>query len=297
MSAPDSGRLQDVTEIDFENKLDISRISVNNGSSYGDGDDKVLRIAISAILSPSKTLEYYQELLIYLEEKLGQQVELVLRPTYSEINDLIKEQRVDVAFICTLAYVEGIEDSFLELLVVPQMYGASVYYSYLIVPENSNAVTLGDLRGTDFAFTDPLSNSGYLVPSYQLSLLDETPFSFFSSHIFTYSHDTSILAVSDNIIDGAAVDSLVYDQLIFDDPTLAEKTKVIARWGPYGIPPVVIRKGLDPQLKDELLNLFLEISKSEDGQEILGKLSIDRFVVASDAIYGSIREMKKQLGW
>ena len=297
LSAPDSGRLQDVTEIDFENKLDISRISVNNSSSYGDGDGKVLRIAISAILSPSKTLEYYQELLIYLEEKLNQQVELVLRPTYSEINDLIKEQRVDVAFICTLAYVEGIEDSFLELLVVPQMYGASVYYSYLIVPVNSNAVTLGDLRGTDFAFTDPLSNSGYLVPSYQLSLLDETPFSFFSSHIFTYSHDNSILAVSDNIIDGAAVDSLVYDQLIFDNPALAEKTKVIARWGPYGIPPVVIRKGLDPQLKDELLNLFLEISKSEDGQEILGKLSIDRFVVASDAIYGSIREMKKQLGW
>ena len=134
LSAPDSGRLQDVTEIDFENKLDISRISVNNSSSYGDGDGKVLRIAISAILSPSKTLEYYQELLIYLEEKLNQQVELVLRPTYSEINDLIKEQRVDVAFICTLAYVEGIEDSFLELLVVPQMYGASVYYSYLIVP-------------------------------------------------------------------------------------------------------------------------------------------------------------------
>ncbi len=297
LSAPDSGQFQDVVDIDFEKKLDISRISMSNSNSYGEGNDRVLRVAISAILSPSKTLEYYQELLIYLGEKLDRRVELVLKPTYSEINDLIREQRVDVAFICTLAYVEGTEESFMDLLVAPQMYGESVYYSYLIVPGNSNAVTLGDLRGTDFAFTDPLSNTGHLAPSYQLSLLDETPFSFFSSHIFTYSHDNSIFAVADNIIDGAAVDSLVYDQLISDNPALAEKTRVIARWGPYGIPPVVICKGIDPQLKDELLNLFLEISKSEDGQEILSKLSIDRFVVASDAIYDSIREMKKQLGW
>ncbi len=297
LSAPDNGQLQDVVNIDFKEKLDISRISMSNGNSHGEGNNTTLTVGISAILSPSKTLEYYQELLIYLGEKLDRYVELVLRPTYSEINDLIREQRIDVAFICTLAYVEGTEESFMDLLVAPQMYGESVYYSYLIVPGNSNAVTLGDLGGTDFAFTDPLSNTGYLVPSYQLSLLGETPFSFFNSHIFTYSHDNSILAVADNIIDGAAVDSLVYDQLISDNPALAEKTRVIARWGPYGIPPVVIRKGIDPQLKDELLNLFLDISKSEDGQEILSKLSIDRFVVASDAIYDSIREMKKQLGW
>lgn len=76
---------------------------------------------------------------------------LILKPTYAEINDLVDGQRADVAFVCSLPYVKGNQDFGMELLVIPQMYGETVYYSYLIVPEARAAATnLRDLSGASF---------------------------------------------------------------------------------------------------------------------------------------------------
>ncbi len=291
------GQTQDVIKVSLAEKSGISPIRQISDGAYSQPSDNLLRVAISGVLSPTKTLEYYQELLAYMEQKLGWQVTLILKPTYAEINDLVRGQRVDVAFICTLAYVKGKDDFGMELLVAPQMYGETVYYSYLIVPEESSAASLEDLRGASFAFTDPMSNSGHLAPSYYLSLLGEAPVSFFSKYIFTYSHDNSILAVTDKLVDGAAVDSLVYDQMIIYYPEITSKTKVIARWGPYAMPPVVVNPALDSQLKQQLQDFFLNLHNSDEGKTILNNLAIDKFIVIPDDAYDSIREMKMKLGW
>lgn len=276
---------------------EVSPVQQISGGSSSPASDDSLRVAISGVLSPTKTLEHYQELLAYMGQELGKEVALFQKPTYAELNDLVRGQRVDVAFVCSLAYVIGNRDFGMELLVAAQMNGETVYYSYLIVAEESNAVSLEDLMGSSFAFTDPLSNSGHLAPNYQLSLLGETPVSFFRSYVFTHSHDNSITAVSNKLVDAAAVDSLIYDQIIEDNPELAAKTKVIARWGPYGIPPVVVNPALDPQLKQQLQDFFLNLHKSSEGSRILDSLGIDRFVVIPDDIYESIREMEAKLGW
>ena len=291
---------QDAIEISLDERSQVAPLQPLSETGLGidvQPDPNILRVAISGVLSPSLTLQSYQELLTFLGQRLGRQVNMTLKPTYAEINDLIRGERVDVAFVCSLAYVEGNEDFGMELLVAPQMYGQTVYYSYLIVPQDSPGTSLKDLQGYSFAFTDPLSNSGHLAPTYQLLLLGETPASFFSKHFYTYSHDNSILAVADKLVDGAAVDSLVYEQLVVSNPEFGLKTKVIARWGPYGIPPVVINPMLDAGLKQQLREFFLDVHTLDEGQGILRSLAIDRFMVISPDSYDSIREMKKELGW
>lgn len=295
--AMDSDQSPNTIKVSLYEKTEVSPVQQIRGCSFGHHSSSPLRVAIAGITSPSKTLEDYRKLLTYMGQKLDRQVTLILKPTYAEINDLIRDRRVDLGFVCTLAYVKGNQDFGMELLVAPQMYGKTVYYSYLIVPQESSAGELRDLRNASFAFADPMSNSGHLAPTYQLYLLNETPVSFFSRYIFTYSHDNSILAVADKLVDGAAVDSLVYDQLIINHPEIAAKTKIIARWGPYGIPPVVNHPALDPQLKQQLRDFFLNLHNSDEGRRILSNLGIDKFMVVSDDIYDSVREMKKKLGW
>ena len=289
-----NGQQQKSIKIDLNEKANISQVQQYDDVSDEVKNDNLLRIAISGVLSPSKTLEYYQELLTYIGDRIGREVIIILRPTYAEINDLVKSQSVDLAFVCTLAYVEGKADFGMELLFAPQMYGETVYYSYLIVPDESNATSLSDLRDASFAFTDPLSNTGHLAPTYNLSLLGETPSSFFGSYIYTYSHDNSVVAVADGLVEGAAIDSLIYDQLINANPDLADNTKIIERWGPYGIPPVVVHPSMDSQLKQELQDLFLNLHNFDEGIAILANLEIDKFVVVPDGIYDSIRDMKRQ---
>jgi phosphonate transport system substrate-binding protein len=291
-----NGQQQDAITIDLNDKVNIAPIQQNINIIDDITNDNLLQIAIAGVLSPSKTYEYYQELLAYIGQLSTKDITLVLRPTYVEINDLLESQRVDMAFVCTRAYVEGHDKFGMEILVAPQMYGETVYYSYLIVPNESNATSLSDLKSTRFAFTDPMSNTGHLAPTYNLSLIGETPTSFFNSYTFTYNHDISVITVADNLVDGAAVDSLVYDQLINDNPDIADNTKIIEIWGPYGIPPVVVNPAMDSQLKQELQELFLNIHNTIEGMSVLNNLEIDRFVLVPDDIYNSIREMKRQLG-
>ncbi len=250
-----------------------------------------LRVAVAAVISPRATLESYQPMVDYLSSRLDRPVDLIQRGTYAETNDLIRSGAVDLAFVCGGAFVEGERDFGMELLVAPQVKEQTVYYSYIIVPSESSAQIIEDLRGMTFAFSDPLSNSGHLAPIWRLSKIGETEDSFFNKTIFTYSHDNSIQAVADNLVDGAAVDSLVYDFLVDQGSPLAERVRIIERLGPYGIPGVVVHPDIDPELRTTLRSILLEMHQDTGGKETLDRLSIDRFVDLELNAYDSLREM------
>ena len=257
-----------------------------------------LRVAIAAVISPQATFDAYGPLLDYLSARLNRPVQLIQRGTYAEINELIRSGGADLAFVCGGAYVEGQREFGMELLIAPEVRGETTYYSYLIVPRDSSAQSLADLRGRSFAFSDPLSNSGHLAPQWLLYEMGDKPETFFSSTLFTYSHDNSIRAVADHLVDGAAVDSLVYDYTIARDPTFSRRTRVIDKAGPFGIPPVVVHPDLDPALKTQFRTVLLNIAGEPSGQAALDTLMIDRFVAVDDSVYDSIREMAAILrGW
>jgi phosphonate transport system substrate-binding protein len=258
-------------------------------------DQQVLRMAVAAVNSPRATLAYYAQLVDYLASRLNMRGELVQGKTYAEINDLVREGTVTLAMVCTNPYLEGQEDFGMEALVVPEVDGKAVYYSYLIVPSDSSAQSLEDLRGKTFAFTDPLSNSGRLVIVYQLAIRGETSETFFSRFIFTYSHDHAIKAVADRLVDGAAVDSLIYDYFADVQPERVANTRIIARYGPFGGNPVVVPPGLDPQIKSRVRDVLLSMHQDEAGKQILSALRIDRFVLPDDQAYDSVREMRRRL--
>jgi len=275
--------------------IDFSQVEEQPTAQAAVPSGNAIRMAVAPVLSPLPTFTLYQQLADYMGDKLGRPVELVQGKTYAEINDLVKSGDVALALVCTNPYLQGQQDFGMELLVAPLVQGEPYYYSLLIVGRDLDASSLEDLRGTTFAFSDPLSNTGRLAPLYQLALRGETPESFFSRSIFTYSHDNSIRSVADGIVDGAAVDSLVYDYLRVSESDTMAKVKVIEKWGPFGINPVVVNPGLDPQLKAQFRDVFLNMDKDNRGQELLAQFRIDRFIVPDDSIYDSVREMRNYL--
>jgi len=255
-----------------------------------------LRVAVAAVLSAQSTAETYQPLLDYLSARLGRPVELVQRRTYGEINQLVKEGEVDVAFVCTAAYVVGHDEFGMRLLAAPQVNGATVYYSYLIVPADSPAQSLADLRGSVFAFTDPLSTTGRMYPIYLVQRLGTTAERFFGRTYFTYSHDEAIRAVAGGLADGAAVDSLVYDSVVRRDPALGAKIRVIDRSPPFGIPPVVVGPSVRPQLVAQLAEALMGMSADPEGRRALEAMQLDGFVPIEDSAYDSVRTLLKEAG-
>lgn len=255
-----------------------------------------LRVSVAAVVSPRGTAESYQLLLDYLSEALDRPVELVQRRTYQETNDLIEAGDVDVAFVCTSAYIIGHDEFGLELLVGPEVNGENVYHSFLIVPTDSSATSIGDLEGKVFAFTDPISHTGRVYPTYLVQQLDKSPDTFFARTFFTYSHDDAIYAVADGLADGAAVDSLVYDFALERDPSLAERIRVIHQSPPFGSPPVVVSPNVRPQQRALLQEILLTMHEAPDGAAALQALGISRFMQIEDSAYDTARQIAGTVG-
>lgn len=143
-----------------------------------------LRIAVGSMITPKEGYAYYKQLLDYIGEKVGRSVKFIDKGTYSEINDMLKSGDIEVAFVCGGPYVDGHNDFGLELLVAPQVNGETLYYSYIIVHASSTINNFEKLKGKTFAFADPDSNTGKLVPCSMLAEMNETPDSFFKTYIF-----------------------------------------------------------------------------------------------------------------
>jgi phosphonate transport system substrate-binding protein len=283
-SCGESGSAQSAVKVDLNN---LQPLPTPNETAL-----HPLKVAIAAVISPEGTAESYAPLLKYLETHMGRPVELVQRRTYAEINDLIKTGDVDLAFVCTSSYIVGRRDFDLELLVAPVVNGATYYHSQLIVPIDSPAASISDLKGKVFAFTDPMSFSGRMYPTYLLQQIGEIPASFFQRTFFTYSHDDAIRAVADGLADGAAVDSLVLNFALIRNPSLGERIKIIYTSPSFGIPPVVVSPYIRPQQHAQLEEIFLSMHTNNAGLEALQSLDVEEFTIVSENLYDAIVEIE-----
>jgi phosphonate transport system substrate-binding protein len=277
-------------------KSDVQRVDFDDVIAHDSGIDvssrPTLRVAVAAMISPSLTRKSYDALLDLVGERLGRRTVFIQRKTYAEVNDLLERKELDIAFVCSGPYVKGHREFGMELLVVPVVHGRKTYHSYILVHQDSELTCLAELRGKRFAFTDPESNTGCLVPRYMLSQRGETPESFFGNTWFTHSHDNSIKAVVEQLADGAAVDSLIWEFLNVVEPKFTKRTKIIEKSPPYGIPPVVVHPELAAGMKTRLREVFLTLHDDTHGEHILRHLQIDRFEEGDDTAYESIREMQ-----
>jgi len=252
------------------------------------------RVAVGAMISPRETVHLYHDLLDYIAEKLGREIELVQRKTYGQINELFTTEQIDLAFICSGPYATGKDRCGFHALAVPQINGKHLYHSYLIVNKESPYKEFSDLKGKIFAFTDPDSNTGRLVPAYWLSLQGETPENYFGKTTYTYSHDNSIMAVAMELVDGAAVHGQIWEYYNARNPVYTSKTRVIKKSIGFGNPLLVAARQLPSRTKKDISELLFVMHQDRKGKKILDELMIDRFIAPDDQWYKPILAMKQK---
>ncbi len=251
-----------------------------------------VKIGVAAMVSPQETVKYYKQLIEYIGGKLGSPVEMVQKESYDEMDGMLERGEVQVAFVCAGPYVKDHAKFGAELLVAPQSYGQPFYHAYIIVNKNSPIKDLAGLKGKKFVFTDPKSNTGKIVPTYMVSKeFHMSPEKFFGEVLYTRSHDRSVEAVAKKMVDGASIDSLIYDYTVKTNPIYTSQTRIIRKSPAYGIPPIVVRKGMDPALKNKLKNIFLNMQNDPEGKAILAGIMVDKFIVPKDSDYNTVREM------
>lgn len=281
-----TGCSDDGVKVDFQDVVEAKSTEAD--------ESPILRVAVAAMISPQETFSAYQRFLEHLGSKTGWKIQLVQRKTYGEINELLGSGKVDIAFICSGPYATAKNMYGFISLGTPVVRGKPFYQSYLIVNKDSRITSFEELRGHSFAFTDPDSNTGLLVPISWLQELGEEPQSFFEKTIFTYSHDNSLLAVSRGLVDGAAVNGQIWEYFNTHSPTHTAKTKIIRKSERFGNAPVVASAFLPAEQREQLRETLLSFHQDTVGKTILEEMSIDHFVPTNDEWYDSIRALSTQ---
>jgi phosphonate transport system substrate-binding protein len=279
-------------------RIDFSRsVSVVEPSDKLDlGGHRPLFIALASVISPSETIGAYRQIAQYIYGRTGRQTSLVQRKTYAEVNQLLANGDVDLAFLSTGAFSAYRGMNELEVLVMAEHDGTSTYTPEIIVHADSRIRSLRDLKGKVFAFTDPLSFSGHMAVLESLRKLDTVPEKYFQRYFYTYSHDKSIWAVANKLADGASLDSQMYEYVKWKNPEIIKEIRIIASLSPAPTGPVVISKKLKQDQKDQFRQIFLHMHEAPELQGAFRTLVIERFVRPMPQAYTPLREMYDRWG-
>ena len=230
-----------------------------------------------------------------LAEGMGRPVELVQRRTYQEITGALLDGSVDAAWTCGYPFLQHRSD--LVLLGVPVWNGQSLYQSYLIASSDDQAQSLNDLRGGTHAFSDPDSNSGYLVTASDLARMGQTPEAFFARTIFTFGHRNVVRAVAGGLTRSGSVDGYIWEVLSRVEPDLTARTRIVARSEWLGFPPFVARADrTDDLVVAACRSALLGLPGTPSGQAALSLLFLDGVAPAELALFDGIAARMTAIG-
>lgn len=212
----------------------------------------------------------------YLSAAVGAPVRFVQRRSYRDIVDMLRDGQLDAAWICGFPWVVG--RSVLRGVSIPLYRGEPWYQSYLIVPAaDARTASLAALQGKVFAYSDPDSNSGCLVPRTTLLKAGIDPDRHFARSFYTWGHRNVVSAVAAGLAQGGAVDGYVWDTLQRTAPAIVRRTRVAWRSDRYGFPPLVVRAGLSADSERRLRDALLGMSETAAGKRLLAELNLTSF--------------------
>lgn len=249
-------------------------------------------IRFATFLSPN-LYPTYEHIARYVGEKVRRPTTLTVGQSFEEF----AAGQVDVGFICGLPYVHLADSPAcpIELLAAPVLQGERyqhkpIYFSDVIVRSDSPYRSFDDLQGCVWAYNQRASHSGCNLVCYSLLERGKTP-AYFGKTVETGSHRRSIQLVLEGQADAAAIDSHMLDVLLSRHADIVAKLRVIDMLGPSSIPPVVVARRLDNDLKCRMREVLITMHEDPDAARGLHQRLIDRFVLITDDDYQDIRAM------
>ena len=242
----------------------------------------VIPVASSRNMSDS-----FGSLTDHLAKNLGIKVKLQVAGDYAGVITGMQHGHIDLAYYGPKSYCEAANRAGAEALVVEVgESGVAGYHGYIISKKGSGLKTIESLKDTKWAFTDPHSTSGTLVPTVYFNDMQIDPEQYFSKVIYSGSHEASILSVKAGKVDAASTNDLDFDrglgrQWAKDDFNII--------WTSDLIPgaPMAVRSDLPESLKVAIKNAFLSYHDAEG----LKKLKISGYVPADDTLYNGVRKL------
>ena len=250
---------------------------LSTGSALAAEPIKEFRIGLLGGENASDRLRSNDCLRIKTEKLLGVPTKLYAPADYNGVIEGLLGGNLDLAWLGASAYAkvyltnpEAVE----PLLVKINSDGSYGYHSIGFARVDSGIKNLDDMKGKVFAFGDPNSTSGYLIPSIEIPSLGYSvkPGEYFKDVVFTGGHEQTIVAVANGDVAGGVTwaDGLGAWEDGYNsgalrkaaDAGLVDMTQIVEIWKSKVIPegPFVVRKELPADVKVKVTGMLASLA-------------------------------------
>lgn len=246
-------------------------------------------------------IENGKKLEAYLEKMTGLPIEVNVPASYIAVIEALGSKRADMAIMNTFGYIIAHEKYGAEAALTGVHKGRDVYWGQIIARKDGPK-SLKDLNGKRFAFVDPASGSGYVLPAKLLKDENVKPKEF----IFAGRHDSVVTMVYQKRVDAGATYHTPIDNGEPQDarklvktqyPDVFDKIVILAKTQPIPNDPVVFRKDFPPEVRSALVDAIKKMVKEKEGAKILYDLYyMDDFKDANTVDYDKVQQMLIELG-
>lgn len=241
-----------------------------------------------------------KELMDFLHKETGYYFETAVPSSYIAIIEAFGTDKADICILNPFAYLLGHKKFGIEArLRLVRVGGETSFKSQIITRYDSGINTLEDLNGKKFAYVDPSSTTGYVLPKALLKKHNIKP----AEEVFAMKHDNVVTMIYQKQVDAGATyysspdpatgeiqDARVRVKKQF--PDVEKVVKIIAFTEDTPNDPVVFRKSLPEDMKEKITVALLKFVKTPKGVEALKKIyGIIGFVRTSDSDYDHLREI------
>jgi phosphonate transport system substrate-binding protein len=177
--------------------------------------------------------------------------------------------KAHMSSLATFSYILAAEKGCAEAALVSVRYGSAVYNGQIFVRADSGINSLEDLAGKTFCRPDPLSTSGWVIPSITLKAAGVDPETDLAEVVDAGSHDASVAGVYNGDCDAGSSFVDARSNIEEEYPDVMDVIKVIEISADIPNDGVQFVKGFDPELQTKIVDALLAIAETEAGVEAL----------------------------
>ena len=257
----------------------------------------VLRVSAIPDEAPTELQRKFKPLGDYLKKETGLDVQFTPVTDYAAVVEGLASNKIDFAWLGGFTFVQAKIRTSGGAVPIVQRAEDEKFTSKFIVPIDSPAKTLADLKGKNFAFGSPSSTSGHLMPRYFLLQAGINPETDFKAVAFSGAHDATVAFVAAGRAEAGVLNASVMDKLVETANPNAAKVRVLMTTPPYYDYNWTARPGLDPALARKIADAFLKLDPANpEHKETLALQRASRFIATKASNYDGIEAAGKAAG-
>jgi phosphonate transport system substrate-binding protein len=243
----------------------------------------------------------WQPLIDDMSKATGLTIKPYYATSYSALVEAMRFNQTQVGWFSALPALEAVNRANAQVLGRILTNGQSGSYQSVLIVKKGSGITLDNVlkcgKRYSFGIGDPKSTSGTLAPeAYVFTPHGIDPNTCFKL-VRSANHENNFVSVATGLVDVATNNTVGMTLYARNKPDLAQKVTVI--WTSPELPEsaIVVRKDLDPEIKEKIRAFFLSYGQApgaegERQRQILKTMTYTGFEPADDSYLDPVRQMQ-----